>query len=58
MFKTPLSNRAIENRELLENIKFFWEESGRIYGYRKIHQDLLDEGFKVGNWPLEILPND
>lgn len=45
--ENPKSKRALENEELLEKIKEFWEESGRVYGYRKIHRDLLDEGYSA-----------
>ena len=45
--KNPISNRTIENEKFLKRIRASWSESGEIYGYRKIHRDLIDEGFKV-----------
>ena len=42
--KMPLSKRAKEDKRQTELIKDAWEESGRIYGYRKLHDDLCDQG--------------
>lgn len=42
--KTPLSNRTKEDIRQTELIKQAWEESGKVYGYRKLHNDLLDQG--------------
>lgn len=42
--RTPLSTRAKDDRRLLGLIKQFWLESGGVYGYRKIHDDLRDHG--------------
>lgn len=42
--KKPISNRQKENQRLTGLIKQFWLESGSVYGYRKIHQDLLSIG--------------
>ena len=42
--KKPLSNRAKEDIRQTELIKQAWEESGKVYGYRKLHDDLLDQG--------------
>ena len=42
--KTPFSKRAIEDKRQTELIKESWEESGKVYGYRKLHDDLLDQG--------------
>ena len=39
-----LSARARRNRYLSGLIKQSWLESGCVYGYRKIHHDLLDLG--------------
>ena len=36
--KSPLSRRA------KEDARQTWEESGKVYGYRKLHDDLLDQG--------------
>ncbi len=38
--KTPVSKRSKENKRLTAIIKQLWLESGCIYGYRKIHDDL------------------
>ena len=43
-FKNPLSKRAREDARQTELIRKAWEESGKVYGYRKLHDDLLDRG--------------
>ena len=40
----PLSNRAIEDKRLLTQIKAFYIASGATYGSPWIHRDLLDAG--------------
>ena len=40
----PLSNRAKEDIRQTELIKKAWKESDKVYGYRKIHDDLMDQG--------------
>ena len=42
--KDPLSMRAKEDARQTELIREAWQESGRVYGYRKLHDDLLDRG--------------
>lgn len=42
--KNPLSNRAKEDKRQTKLIKKAWEDSGKVYGYRKLHDDLLDQG--------------
>jgi len=42
--KAPLSKRALEDARQTELISNAWKESGRVYGYRKLHDDLLDQG--------------
>ena len=42
--KAPLSPRAREDRRQTGLIKQSWLESGCVYGYRKIHDDLRDLG--------------
>ena len=42
--KNPLSKRAKEDVRQTELIKKAWKESGKVYGYRKLHDDLLDQG--------------
>lgn len=40
----PLSKRAVEDAWQTELIKDAWEDSGKVYGYRKLHDDLCDAG--------------
>lgn len=42
--KKPFSKRAIEDIRQTKLIKDAWEDSGKVYGYRKLHDDLLDQG--------------
>lgn len=42
--KNPLSKRAKEDARQTGLIRQAWEESGKVYGYRKLHDDLLDQG--------------
>lgn len=42
--KNPLSTRAKEDVRQTELISKAWKESGKVYGYRKLHDDLLDQG--------------
>ena len=42
--KNPLSARAKEDARQTELIRKAWQASGRVYGYRKLHDDLLDQG--------------
>lgn len=42
--KQPFSKRAIEDRRQTELLRGAWEESGKVYGYRKLHDDLCDQG--------------
>lgn len=44
----PLSVRAKEDRRLSGLIKQFWLESGGVYGYRKITDDLHEVGESCG----------
>lgn len=46
--KAPESARAIEDRRLLGHIKQSWLESGSVYGYRKVSDDLKDLGEQCG----------
>ena len=45
--RAPLSNRAQEDRRKTELLKEAWVESGKVYGHRKIHDDLLEQGESV-----------
>jgi putative transposase len=42
--KNPLSKRSVEDQRQTKLIKEAWEESGKVYGYRKLHDDLCDQG--------------
>lgn len=42
--KNPLSKRAQEDIRQTGLLCKAWEESGKVYGYRKLHDDLLDQG--------------
>lgn len=42
--KEPLSQRAQEDERQTGLIKQAWTDSGKVYGYRKLHDDLLDQG--------------
>ena len=42
--KNPLSKRATEDIRQTDLIGKAWKASGRVYGYRKLHDDLLDQG--------------
>ena len=46
--KIPESPRNLENKRIIEEIRFYWEESGRIYGSPNIHQDLKEAGCNYG----------
>ena len=40
----PLSKRAREDARQTELIWKAWKDSGKVYGYWKLHDDLLDQG--------------
>jgi len=42
--KNPLSKRAREDTRQTALIHEAWKDSGKVYGYRKLHDDLLDQG--------------
>ena len=42
--KNPLSRRAKEDVRQTELVREAWKDSGKVYGYRKLHDDLLDQG--------------
>lgn len=46
--KHPHSQREIEDKRLLGQIKQHWLESGCAYGYRNITKDLKDMGETCG----------
>ena len=45
---TPKSKRQKEDERLTGLIKQYWLESGCVYGYRKIHRDLMNTGERFG----------
>jgi len=45
--KEPLSHRAREDVRQTELIRQAWEESGKVYGYRKLADDLRDQGEQI-----------
>ncbi len=45
--KEPLSQRAIEDQRQTKLLKKAWHDSGKVYGYRKIYDDLIDMGEAV-----------
>lgn len=55
--KQPKSARQKDNERLLGLIKQFWLESGCVYGYRKIHQDLREHGETCGKNRIARLMN-
>ena len=42
--KEPLSHRAQEDLRQTELIRQAWTDSGKVYGYRKLTDDLRDQG--------------
>lgn len=46
--RVPKSKRAIEDQELLVEIKKYHEESGEVYGSPRIHRDLQEVGIRCG----------
>lgn len=47
--KEPQSARAKENQAITSQVKQSWLESGVIFDYRKIHDDLRDLGMACGD---------
>jgi transposase InsO family protein len=47
-YDRPESNRSRENSVLTEKIKCFHQQSNKIYGSPKIHEDLIEEGETCG----------
>jgi putative transposase len=45
--KEPLSQRAKDDARQTELIRRAWSESGKVYGYRKLADDLRDQGEQV-----------
>lgn len=44
LIKEPLSQRALEDARQTELIHQAWTDSGKVYGYRKLTDDLRDQG--------------
>jgi len=42
--KSPFCKRSIEDKRQTELLKEAWEDSGKVYGYCKLHDDLRDQG--------------
>ena len=42
--KKPFSKRAVEDDRQTELLKEAWQDSGKVYGYRKLHDVLRDQG--------------
>ncbi len=42
--KNPLSQRAHEDARQTKLLKKAWNDSGKVYGYRKLHDDLVERG--------------
>lgn len=42
--REPLSQRALEDQRQTVLLKQAWDDSGEVYGYRKLHDDLCDLG--------------
>lgn len=42
--RKPFSKRAIEDQRQTELLKEARQDSGKVYGYRKLHDDLRDQG--------------
>ncbi|WP_420845594.1 IS3 family transposase [Marivivens niveibacter] len=45
--KAPLRRRAIEDQRQTAMLQEAWVESCKVYGYRKLHDDLLEQGESV-----------
>lgn len=45
--KEPLSRRARDDARQTELIRQAWSESGKVYGYRKLADDLRDQGEQI-----------
>lgn len=45
--QVPLSNRAMEDKRQTKMLLNAWTDSGKVYGYRKLHDDLLEQGESI-----------
>ncbi len=46
--RQPMSARSVEDQRQTEQIKQAWQESGGVYGYRKVGDDLKEMGERCG----------
>jgi len=46
--RRPESRRTQQDKELLTTIRFSYEDSGKVYGSRRVHRDLRDWGSRCG----------
>ncbi len=56
--RAPFSQRALEDQRPTKLLKTAWEESGEVYGYRKLHDDLCNLGEDISSnrvWRLARL---
>ena len=42
--QAPLGQRAQEDKRQTKMLLNAWTDSGKVYGYRKLHDDLLEQG--------------
>jgi putative transposase len=56
--KEPLSHRAQEDVRQTELIRQAWADSGKVYGYRKLTDDLRDEGERISDCPTGVAGRD
>lgn len=42
--KSPLCQRARDDARQTDLIRIAWNDSGKVYGYRKLHDGLVDHG--------------
>ena len=45
--QVPLSQRAQEDKRQTKVLLDAWTDSGKVYGYRKLHDDLLEQGESI-----------
>jgi len=56
--QTPVSDRELENRKVLQHIKQAYKEANGIYGYRNVHKDLKESGIHVNKKRVARLMNE